>query len=44
MGAPFTARYDGRCPCGERIYAGDTEIVMEDGVAVHEECADDDDA
>lgn len=41
---PFLARYDSRCPeCGDEIVGDLDEIVMEDGVAVHEGCADVDD-
>lgn len=38
---PFLARYDSNCPeCGDRIVADLDEIVMDDGVAVHEGCAE----
>lgn len=41
---PFRAGFDSTCiECGSDIYEGDM-IVMEDGVAVHADCAEDDDS
>lgn len=38
---PFLARYDSRCPeCGDQIVADVDEIVMDDGDAIHADCAD----
>lgn len=39
---PFLAQYDSLCPeCGDWIATDIDEIVMEDGGAVHEDCAQD---
>lgn len=41
---PFLARYDSRCvECGDEIVGGVDEIVMDDGEAIHADCADVDD-
>lgn len=41
---PFLAQYDGHCAeCGGGIVADVDEIVMDDGEAIHADCADVDD-
>lgn len=41
---PFRASFDSTCEgCGEDILEGDM-IVMQDGDAVHADCADEDDS
>lgn len=38
---PFAAQYDSTCAeCGDEIVAGFDIIVMDDGEAVHVDCAD----
>ena len=40
---PFLASYDSRCAeCGDEIVGDVDEIVMQDGEAIHADCAVDD--